>query len=152
MKKTYTDYEKEYKDEGKDTGTETKTEQDYLPIAVQVQRFMDAGEILAVQKQSLFDIGWDENFHINKAQMHPERGPNFGMVEAQEELEGANERLQKHVNNTRQTKADKDADDEYEEREQERKREEQEPEPVPEPKKQGKKKKETQEEEEKGVT
>ena len=93
-----------YKYEGKDTGDDTQTEQDYFPVAVQVQRFIDAGELLEMQKHSLFDGGWDENFHLNDIAVPPERRKGFDRVEAQEELEEANERIQ-----TR--KAQKDAED-----------------------------------------
>ena len=97
MRKVYTAdalaREKADKYQGKNTGDETQTEQEYLPMAVKVKRFFSAGEILQAKKLELYDIGWDEEFNMNTIPVPPERTPGFGLVEAQEEYEGAVDRL-----------------------------------------------------------
>lgn len=94
MRKNYTgaDLRREYVYEGKDTGPESKTEQEYLPVAVQVKRFMAAGEQLAAYKRELYDIGWDEEYNINKISVPPNRKPGFDLADAQIEMEEAIER------------------------------------------------------------
>lgn len=101
MRKTYINpYDIEFHDQGKDTGPETITEQEYLPTAVQVQRFINAGELLKASKKEMYDIGWDEDFNINKVSVNPINRQNFGMVEMQEELENAVERIQESQRTT----------------------------------------------------
>lgn len=75
--------------QGLETGDDAlnPTEQEYIPMAVQVNRFIAAGERLVDLKRELFDIGWDENFNMNTVSVPPQRRPNFTRVDAQEMME-----------------------------------------------------------------
>ena len=99
-RKTYKSdvYNSGWKDPGKDTGSESMTEQEYLPVAVQVNRFFAAGERMAEYKRELYDIGWDEDFNINTVKPSPE---NMDRIDAQEELEGAIDRIKEAQSSSR---------------------------------------------------
>lgn len=77
---------------GKDTGTETQTEQQYIPIAVQINRMIAAGEQLVVAKKEMYDLGWDEDFKLNKVKPHA-INLNMDRTEMQEVLENAQEQI-----------------------------------------------------------
>jgi ribosomal protein L12E/L44/L45/RPP1/RPP2 len=77
---------------GKDTGPETMTEQEYIPIAVQVKRMINAGEQLLVAKKEMYDLGWDEEFNLNN--VHPHAiNMNMDRVDMQEVMENATEKI-----------------------------------------------------------
>lgn len=89
-RKIFEDYRHSVPHPGLDTGPETKTEQEYLPVAVQVKRFLNAGEILKASKLEMFDMGWDEDFNLNNT---PARKIYMNRVEAKEAYDEAIERI-----------------------------------------------------------
>jgi hypothetical protein len=81
------------KAKGKDTGPETKTEQEYIPLAVQIKRMINAGENLLLAKKEMYDIGWDEEYNLNKVRPHA-INLNLDRIDAQEILENAAKNIQ----------------------------------------------------------
>lgn len=78
--------------EGKNTGTKSKTEQEYIPLAVQIKRMINAGEALVTAKKEMYDIGWDEDFNINRVKPHA-INMDMDRIEMQEVLENATEQI-----------------------------------------------------------
>jgi hypothetical protein len=86
-------------DKGKDTGPETQTEQEYLPIAVQIKRFINSGEALIAAKKEMYQMGWDEDFNLNTVRPHAVN-MHMNRVEMQEVVENAQETLSNQANTT----------------------------------------------------
>lgn len=96
MKGTYgkTDFSLSKPYPGKDTGPDSLTEQEYIPLAVQIKRMINAGEQLLVAKKEMYDLGWDEEFNLNKIKPHA-INLNMDRVDMQEVLENATEEIEK---------------------------------------------------------
>lgn len=77
---------------GKDTGDETLTEQEYIPLAVQINRMISAGEQLLIAKKEMYDIGWDENYVLNDVKPHA-INLNMDRTDMQEVIENATEAI-----------------------------------------------------------
>lgn len=92
-RKEYKAFRESVEHPGKDTGPETLTEQEYIPIAVQIKRFQAAGEMLKLQKHALFQLGWDEDYNMNKIQPHPIHLDQQDRVELKDRLDEIKSRI-----------------------------------------------------------